>query len=94
MNYIVYDSATEQVQRTGICAPCDFNLQANEGQTVIEGQINVITQKIRDGKIVDKSPAEIEASIRPKPNFENQRARITNKELADIVARLDALEAR
>ena len=53
MNYIVYDSDGE-ILRTGTCPTSMFILQASKGEFVIEGIANDVTQKIVDGKVVEK----------------------------------------
>jgi len=107
-HYIVIDENDQHISH-GHCADEDFALQAGvvskdsqghptweaiPGLRVIEGRFNQLTQKIRNGKVVDKTSIEIEASKAPEIPIEDQRASITNKQLAQILARLDALEGR
>jgi len=40
VNYIVYDSTTGQIKRTGVCAPVALPYQALTGESVIEGVAN------------------------------------------------------
>ena len=54
-NYIVYNSDGD-ILRVGICSnDNDFSLQAGEGEFVLEGTANDVTQKIVDGQIVNKT---------------------------------------
>ena len=98
-NFIVYD-ATGQILRTGICQDSTFYLQAQDDEFVMEGKANDATQKIVNvgikGKIVDKTPEEIEAD-NPKPieiPVEKQLALITNEQWQDILDRYKNLEKR
>jgi len=95
-SYIVYDS-NGKILRTGICQNIDFELQKKDGEFIIEGRANDALQKIVDGKIVDKTAEEIEAEKPPEPEpipYEQQRANITNKQLQEILARLNKLEGK
>lgn len=62
----------------------------------MEGIANDITQKIENpgvkGKIVSRTPEEIEAEKPPEVPFEKQPAPITNKQWQDIQSRLEVLE--
>jgi hypothetical protein len=51
-NYIVYNDAGK-ILRTGSCPESDFDLQAREGEHVLEGQANDSTQEIVDGAVAD-----------------------------------------
>jgi hypothetical protein len=94
-NFIVYNSAGI-IQRTGICQDKVFFLQADDGEFVIEGNANDVTQKIENpgivGKVIDKTPEEIEAEKPPEISFEKQPANITNEQIQSIFNRLEALE--
>lgn len=52
-NYIVYN-ADGQILRTGACLDSVFNLQAGDGEWVIEGVADDLTQMIIDGVVVSK----------------------------------------
>jgi len=93
--FIIYDE-TGDIKRTGRCSDADFDKQARENEDIIEGVANDVLQKVVDGKIANKTPAEIEAQKPPEPEsipFEQQQAKITNTELQDIRSRLSKLEA-
>ena len=69
MNYIVYDESGT-ILRTGICPDDMFSLQAQQGETVMEGIANDIEDRIIKGKIVRKSEAEINVikeAMKPDP---------------------------
>jgi len=51
-NYIVYNDAGK-ILRTGSCPESDFEIQAGEGEQVLEGQANDSTQEIVDGAVVN-----------------------------------------
>ena len=95
MNYIVLDKNGQHV-RHGQCAAADFSLQADHslGQTMIEGTIDDTRQKIVNGRIVNKTPREIETDRLPEPDAEDLPRFLSIKEYQTILARLDTLEAR
>ena len=92
MQYIVCDKETEKVLRSGCIPDRDFALQAGPGEKVIEGKINDLTQKVKDGKIVDKTPAEIEAEKPPAIKDEDQPALISKGAWQQIQDRIANLE--
>lgn len=51
-NYIVYNDAGK-ILRTGSCPESDFDIQASEGEQVLEGQANDSTQEIVDGAVAN-----------------------------------------
>ncbi len=51
-NYIVYNDVGK-ILRTGSCPESDFDLQASEGEFVLEGQANDSTQEIVDGAVAN-----------------------------------------
>ena len=51
-NYIVYNDAGK-ILRTGSCPESDFDIQAGEGEQVLEGQANDSTQEIVDGAVAN-----------------------------------------
>ena len=77
MNYIVHDK-DGNILRTGTCPADMFSLQAQQGETVMEGIANDMENRIVEGKIVRKSEAEIDAikdkmMIDPKERLISQR---------------------
>jgi hypothetical protein len=53
--YIIYN-ALGQILRTGSCAESDFDVQAQTGEFIIEGQANQLTQYIKDKQVADLPP--------------------------------------
>lgn len=95
MKFVVYDSKG-QIIRGGHCQSSTFAHQAREGEFVIEAVANDVRQKVVDGKIVDKTPEEIEID-NPKTKLKphkKRRANITNEQLQGILDRLELLEKR
>lgn len=58
MNYIVYNSNGD-ILRIGNCKEIDLPNQARQGEYVLEGVANPVTQKVINGEVVDKSQDEI-----------------------------------
>lgn len=54
MNYVVYKIDTGEILRHGICQETMFLLQAGEGEAVIEGVANDLTQYVCDGVVMDR----------------------------------------
>jgi len=96
VKYLIYDKAGI-ILRTIECSPAMASIQAKKGEFIMEGEANDAVCKIVDGKIVSKTPEEIEATdptVNPAPvPFEKQIAYITNKQWQDVLDRLAALEA-
>ena len=104
MKFILFNKFGKALA-AGHCQDAAFSKQAGEGEFVIEGIINDVTQKIEfdgldeDGqpinpRVVDKTPAEVEIDnpkTKPKP-FKDKQAKITNKQLQSILNRLEQLE--
>ncbi len=93
-HFIVYNSEGN-ILRRGQCSNKDFSIQAQNGESILEGFANDRIQKIVDGKVVDKTPEEIEADKPPVPEpipFEDQQARVTNKQWQNVTDRLNVLE--
>ena len=53
--FVVYN-ANGKILRTGTCADFDFSAQAQDGETVIEGEADDATQCVIDGEIRDAEP--------------------------------------
>lgn len=94
-NFIVYDKQGK-ILRTGTCQNSTFYRQAKENEFVMEDKANDSTQKIVNvgiaGKIVDKTPEEIEEEKLPEIPFEKWPAQITNEQWQAIQDRLENLE--
>ena len=58
MNFIIYD-ATGTILRTGSCPDSMLSIQAQNGETVIEGQANQNAQYISDGVVTNYTEAEL-----------------------------------
>lgn len=85
--FIVYDS-DGRILRTGTCQDNDFAKQAKAKEFVMEGTANDVTQKIVDGRVMNRTAEEM-----PKPTFPAQvPARITNEQWQDVLCRLRNLE--
>jgi hypothetical protein len=72
-NFIIYNALGE-ILRTGRCADQDFNLQAQDGELIMEGTANDATQMIANDEVVDKPPA-------PPPVFDLQQAQSIKAQL-------------
>ena len=91
-NYTVFDPSTGKILRSGTCQSRDVVLQANHGETVIQGEADDIKQKVVDGKIANKTQAEIDADKPPEVKPEDMPANITNKQWQDMQDRITQLE--
>ena len=58
MNFIIYNS-TGTILRTGSCPNSMLSIQAQNGETVIEGQANQNAQYISDGVVTNYTEAEL-----------------------------------
>lgn len=110
MNYIVYNIASEttgEILRKVKCSIKSSFLQAKNGNFIIEGEANDVTQKVEfdgldiDGRpvnprIVDKTPEEIEVDNPPIPEVPHGRrpAHVTNEQWQAVLKKLDKLETR
>lgn len=54
MKFIVYNNTTGAILRTGECPDADLALQAQTGETAIEGEANDATQYIDGGSVVSR----------------------------------------
>lgn len=97
-NFIVYNSKGE-ILRTGLSQDIDFYVQAQDGEFVMEGQADSLTQKViinhnLAGIVVNKTVEELEKD-KPAPTPEMPRgkrpAHITNEQWQDVLRRLDKL---
>lgn len=96
MNYIIYNTIGE-ILRTVQCPPTLAKVQLREGEFVMEGKANDVTQKVVGGKVVNKTPEEIERDSptlqesEPIP-VEKRPAVITNGQWQDVLNRLKNIE--
>lgn len=51
--FIVYDVETGEIQKTGVCSEYDFNLQATNNQSVIEGFSNSNIAYVLNGNLIE-----------------------------------------
>lgn len=88
-NFIVFDN-DGNILRTGTCPDEDFKVQV---ENIIEGVANDTTQKIVDGRVVDKTPEEIERDnpTIPEVSEDEQQAFITKKQWQEATDKLDRL---
>lgn len=96
-----------KILRSGVCTTASFEKKANDGEFIVEGFGNDVTQKVEfdgldnDGqpinpRVVDKSPAEMVKVKIPvlKPAIkEKQPAYITNKQWQETLNRIKMLES-
>ena len=96
--FIIYN-LDKKMLRTGGCSDGDFLLQAKDGEFVMEGRANDVTQKVEfDGldekgqpvnpRVINKTPEEIEAEKPPEIPFEKLPAQITNEQWQGVLAKL------
>lgn len=97
MKYFIVYNFQGRILRTGFCQDRMFFMQACDNEFVMEGRANDATQKIEKvgifGRIVDKSPEEIEAEKQPRLPFEKKPAQITNEQWQSVLGRLASLES-
>lgn len=55
MNYIVYQTNTGEILRTGVCSPDTFALQKHGNESVLEGTANDETQHVENGWVVESA---------------------------------------
>ncbi len=93
--YTVYNKNSGEILRAGQCQELDFLAQV---QTVDEevrlGAADDLTKKIdtETYNIINKTLEELEDEKPDEIPTKDRQARITNKELSTILARLDTLE--
>jgi hypothetical protein len=97
--FIVYNNKGS-ILRTGSCPDKDFSKQAQAGEFVMEGVANDIKQKVVDGKVVDKSPEEIEAEkqasasvLRQQDAEVDEMVMVSKIKFEELVKRVERLEA-
>jgi len=96
MRYIIYNK-TGKILRVVECSPTLAKIQAHDNEFIMKGDANDATQKIVNGKVVNKTPEEIEA-VDPNPPIleipkDKQLVFLTNKMWQDVLKRLSNLEA-
>ena len=99
MRFIIYNQEGK-ILRSGSCSALDFFKQAEDGEFVMEGIANDVSQKVSnagiEGKIVNKTPQEISAD-KPRPieiPMEKRLAPIDNEQWQDVLGRLKKLESK
>lgn len=91
-NFIVHD-INGNILRTGSCPDDMMEIQAGQGELVMEGKANDIEDKIVEGKITRKTEAEIDAikeSMKPDPKeilIQNKMQEILRKQAIDELAK-------
>lgn len=98
--FTIYNSEGK-ILRSGFCTTSSFKKKAGNGEFVIEGIGNDVTQKVvgsgQSRRIVNKSSAEMAGLRIPIPKsapYEKQLANITNEQWQDVLDRLSKLETR
>jgi hypothetical protein len=68
--YIVFNPATGEILRHGHCPDKMIFIQAGEGEAVIEGMANDVTEKIdiNSFQVIGKTEDEIKRSSLPEPD--------------------------
>lgn len=51
MNFVVYNTSTGAIQRSGMCPASEVGLQAASGESVLEGSANDLTQYVSGGSL-------------------------------------------
>ena len=92
-NYILY-KPNGKIMQTGHCQDNMVAAQAYDDLVAMEGTANSITQKIVDGKVVDKTLEEIESEKLPEAPFEKRQAHINNEQLQSLLNRIEKLESK
>lgn len=95
MDYIIHN-AMGAILRTVDCPPTVALMQVGFGEFIIEGKANDATQKVVDGKVVDKTQEEIDVD-NPPPQIildEDRCAYISKKQWQAVLDRLSALESK
>ncbi len=85
--FYVYDPSTGKIKRRGVCQDIDFELQAQEGEAVREGDITNETHVI-DGvpvHVPPPEPTEEEKAAQAAAEEEAALARLVAGTLPDIV---------
>ena len=59
MEFIVYNESTGDILRTGMCSDNNILLQAQEGESVIEGVANINNQYILNNEVTDYTPEQL-----------------------------------
>lgn len=105
--YTIYNGEGK-ILRSGFCATAAFEKKAGDGEFIIEGIGNDVTQKVTNLgqygmkpigflKIIDKTPEEMVGIEIPKLRslpFGKQSAHITNEGLADILKDIEDLKSK
>ncbi len=94
MTQFIVHNIHGKIQRTGNCPLGMVNMQVGPDEFVIEGEADDTKHKIVDGKLIDKTPAEILANNPPPPIIadEDKPAKITRGQLKQMLARITTLE--
>jgi hypothetical protein len=92
--FYVYDTATGEILRTGVCPLRDLELQAGAGETVEKGVADCGEHKVVNGDLVEMTQEEKDAKKPTVLPFEKQSAFISNEQWESLVERVSALEIR
>lgn len=95
--YIIYD-VSGTILRSGLCGVGGIEKKKaglSQGEYIMKGTADDITQKVVGGKIINKTPEEIDRPSAPEPvPYEQQQANITNEQMQKIIDRLEVLESK
>ena len=90
--YFCYDDEGV-IRKFGFCQTKDLELQGKRhGWHVEEGIAHDSKQKMKDGKLVNKTPEEIEADRPPRGKIEDEMMFISKKDWQELNTRLNNLE--
>jgi hypothetical protein len=68
MNYTVFDIASKEIVRYGICPQDVFALQAGDGQGVLEGEYSSLTAYVDNNTVLFYTPEQVALKAN-KPDF-------------------------
>ena len=95
MKYAVYDATGKIVRITGgILRYAQLQVRAGQNLLQVDNDVDDRIHKVVDGKLVNKTPEEIEAEKAPTPPEipESEKpAHITNEQWQDVLKRIEAL---
>ncbi len=89
-NYIIFNEEGK-ILRTGYCTPHLYDIQAQDGEYIMEGKANDLEDKIVDGWIEKKTQAEKDVD-KIDEHIREQVVVLTVPQYQDLLSRLEQLE--
>jgi hypothetical protein len=89
-NYIIHN-LEGKILRTGFCQESDLKYQAQENEFMIEGKACDLKHKIKENRVVEKTDSE-KREGNCIVEMDDQPASITNRQLEEILSRIQTLE--